>query len=198
MHVVGSASPEALFGPRVSLDEWSQLPEDVPGEFVDGRLVEEEVPDYLHEVVVIWLARMIGNWGDERGIVVGGSEAKLAVTPQRGRKADLTVYLAGRRPLPRELVSTPPDIAVEVISSSPRDERRDREEKRLEYAAFGIRYYWLVDPGKRTFEIFALGSDRGYQSVVARTSGVVAIPGCDGLELDLDAMWVKVDALEGE
>jgi Uma2 family endonuclease len=194
--VAEPAFSEALLGPRLRLDEWADLPEDVPGELIDGRLVEEEVPDYLHEVIVAWLARMLGNWGDERGAIVGGSEAKLAVTPERGRKADLTVYLAGRRPPSRGIVRVPPDIAVEVISSSPRDEQRDREEKRAEYSAFGIRFYWLVDPRGRTFEIFELRSDRTYERVITQVGGLVRIPGCEDLELDLDAMWAKVDELD--
>jgi hypothetical protein len=129
---------EALFGPRLSLEEWADLSEDVPGEFVDGRLVEEEVPDYLHEVLVAWLARVIGNWGDTRDVIVGGSDAKFGVSPNRGRKPDLSVFLDGRRPPARGLVRVPPDIAVEVVSPSPRDARRDREEKMSEYSSFGI------------------------------------------------------------
>jgi hypothetical protein len=93
-----SGFTRAVVGPRVTLEEWSGLPEDVPGEFVDGRLVEEEVPDYLHEVLVAWLARELGNWSEQVGAIVGGSEAKFALSPARGRKADLSVYLAGRRP----------------------------------------------------------------------------------------------------
>ncbi len=31
-------------GRPLSLAEWADLPEDEPGEFVDGRLVEDEVP----------------------------------------------------------------------------------------------------------------------------------------------------------
>jgi len=30
---------------NLSLDEWFDLPEDEPGELVDGRLEEEEEPD---------------------------------------------------------------------------------------------------------------------------------------------------------
>ena len=52
-----AASVEQLLGPQITLDEWSDLPEDVPGELVEGRLVAEEVADYAHEVLVAWLAR---------------------------------------------------------------------------------------------------------------------------------------------
>jgi Uma2 family endonuclease len=187
---------ESLLGPRLTLDEWGGLPEDVPGEFIDDRLVEEEVPDYLHEVLVVWLARMLGNWGEERNAIVGGSDAKLAVNSRRGRKPDLTVYLGGRRPPARGVVRVPPDIAVEVISSSPQDDRRDRVEKPAEYAAFGIRFDWLVDPQSRTLEIWRLDPSGCYECVLRQERGLVTIDGCDGLVLDLDAMWAKADALD--
>jgi Uma2 family endonuclease len=192
-----AASMDQLLGPRVTLDEWITLPEDVPGEFVDGRLVEEEVPDYLHEVLVAWLARVFGNWAEQAGAIVGASEAKFTLSATRGRKADLTVYLAGRRPPSRGAITIPPDLAVEVISRSPRDQRRDRFEKMEEYARFGIRYYWLIDPQQRTVEIFEHGGDRPYTRRVHASHGALDnLPGCPGLTLDLDAMWKAIDALE--
>jgi Uma2 family endonuclease len=192
-----AASVEQLLGPRVTLDEWMALAEDVPGEFVDGRLVEEEVPDYVHEVLVAWLARVLGNWAEQVDAVVGGSDAKFTVSGTRGRKADLTVYLAGRRPPARGVISIPPDIAVEVVSPSPRDERRDRVEKMDEYARFGIRFYWLIDPQHRTIEIYELTGSLVYARRVQANSGVLRdLPGCRDLTLDVDAMWRKMDALD--
>lgn len=188
---------DQLLGPRITLDEWSDLPEDVPGEFIDGRLVEEEVPDYVHEVLVAWLARMLGNWAEVAGAIVGGSDAKLATSATRGRKADLTVYFAGRRPPARGIVRLAPDIAVEVVSPSARDRRRDREEKMGEYADFGIRFYWLIDPERRTLEIYERTARGDYASRRQAGHGLLeSIPGCPGLTLDLDAMWSKADALE--
>ncbi len=191
-----AASVDQLLGPRVTLEEWVTLPEDVPGEFVDGRLVEEEVPDYLHEVLVAWLARVLGNWAENVGEIVGASDAKFTLSSTRGRKADLTVYLAGRRPPARGVITVPPDLAVEIVSSSPRDRRRDRVEKMEEYARFGIRFYWVVDPQERTVEIFEHGADESYTRCVKASGGTLRnVPGCPGLLLDLDAMWNKIDTL---
>lgn len=191
-----AASVDQLLGPRVTLEEWVTLPEDVPGEFVDGRLVEEEVPDYLHEVLVAWLARVLGNWAENVGAIVGASDAKFTLSSTRGRKADLTVYLAGRRPPARGVITVPPDLAVEIVSSSPRDRRRDRVEKMEEYARFGIRFYWVVDPQERTVEIFEHGADESYTRRVKASGGTLRnVPGCPGLLLDLDAMWSKIDTL---
>jgi Uma2 family endonuclease len=192
-----TAAVDQLLGPRLTLEEWSDLPEDVPGELVDGRLVEEELPDYLHEVLVAWLARVLGNWAEDVGAIVGGSEAKFALSPTKGRKADLTVYLGGRRPPSRGVVTVPPDIAVEVLSPAPRDQRRDREEKMLEYASFGIRFYWLIDPERRSIEIYEVVAGGAYSCrLLAGREVVQLVPGRPGLVLNLDAMWAKIDSLD--
>ena len=35
----------------MTLAEWAELPEEEPGELVAGWLEEEEVPDYVHELL---------------------------------------------------------------------------------------------------------------------------------------------------
>jgi Uma2 family endonuclease len=184
--------------PELSLDEWSALPEDEPGELVEGRLEEEEVPDYLHELLVMLLGRLLGNWTGPQGGLVAGSDAKFAVGSGRGRKPDITVYLPGsRRPPARGLIRVPPDIAVEIVSPTPRDGRRDRVEKTADYAAFGVAWYWLLDPQLRSLEILELDAQGRYLHVLGAGGGTLEkIPGCAGLTLDLDALWAAIDSLD--
>ena len=107
------------------------------------------------------------------------------------------MYFAGRRPPARGAITIPPDVAVEIVFPSPRDQRRDRIEKMDEYARFGIRFYWLVDPQRRTLEIYEQGGDGSYaQRVQANSESIQSVPGCPGLSIDVEAMWAKVDALD--
>lgn len=181
-------------------DEWAALDEDTLGELVDGMLVEEEVPDFAHEVVVFWLSAMLAEWIARNGGIAGGSGAKFIVRKGRGRRPDLFVFLPnGRRPPKRGATRVPPDVMVEVISGSPQDVRRDRIQKMDEYAAFGVRWYWLVDPTARTLEIYERTPDGPYLRVRGASDGrVEAVPGFDGLVLDLDALWARVDELADE
>ena len=184
----------------MTVAEWAALPEDEAGELVEGCLVEEEMPDLAHEIVVSWLVWTLHSWIAARGGFVFGSEAKFAVRPRSGRKPDLTVYLPGGPPLPRRgVVRVPPDVAVEVVSPTARDARRDRLEKIDDYAAFGVRYYWIVDPTQRSLEILALGHDGRYVRALDAAAGrLEPVPGCAGLALDLDALWAEVERLGPE
>jgi Uma2 family endonuclease len=180
----------------MTFEEWAALPEDEPGEFVDGRLEEEEVPDLLHELVPSWLVQAFGNWLGRCGFVLG-SAAKYAVRADRGRKPDVAVYLGSDGShLPRHgIVRVPPDVVVEVVSPSPRDERRDRIEKMDEYAAFGVRYYWILDPSLQSLEVFELLDGRYARAARATEGRMDPVSGCRGLVIELDALWEELSRL---
>jgi Uma2 family endonuclease len=178
----------------MSVAQWGDLPEDAEGELVGGLLVEEEMGSLVHEQVVAWLIVMLGNWGFPRGARVLASDARFALARDRGRKADASVYLPGSAaPERRGAITVPPSIMIEVVTPTPRDVRRDRVEKLAEYETFGVRWYWLVDPELRTFQVFELGADGRYVHALSASGGTIEIPGCTGLELDLDGLWRIVD-----
>lgn len=189
-------APASREPPRMSIEQWAAMPEDDPGELVGGRLVEEEVADYAHETVVSFVNALLRGYVVPRGGFVAGSEVKLGVGQDQGRKPDLSVYLPGGKVPPRHgPVRVPPDIVVEVISPAPVDVRRDRVEKILDYAAFGVRWYWIIDPAVKVLEILELTSDHRYALVLGAADGSVTLPGCGDLTLDLDGLWAELDRL---
>jgi len=121
---------------------------------------------------------------------------RLQPSRQEGRSRGLLP--AGQDPRARGVVTVPPDIAVEIVSPSPADQRRDRVDKRLEYAAFGVRYYWLVSPEARLIEILELGADGRYIHALGMSEGKVAVIGCEDLTIDLDDLWREVVRAERE
>ncbi len=183
----------------MTLEAWGLLAEDVEGELVDGHLEEEEMPSAIHETVVLWIAILLKGYFGARGGFVFASGIKLGVRATRGRIADVVCFTKERRPELRGVVRAVPEIAVEVVSPTPNDERRDRIVKPDDYAAMGVRYYWLVDPELRSFEIWELGDDRRYVRACAAIEGKVEnVPGCHGLLVDLDELWAEVDRLASD
>jgi Uma2 family endonuclease len=181
---------------QLTAEEWAELAEDEPGELVAGTVEAEEMPDALHELAVSFLTWSLRQWLGTEGFVFG-SELKLLVAPNTGRKPDISVYFPGTTAPPRRgVITEPPDVVVEVVSPSPRDERRDRVEKLAEYARFGVKLYWLVDPALGSFEIFERNDAGYYARVVGATSGVIdPVPACPGLVLNVDALWGELSRL---
>jgi Uma2 family endonuclease len=189
------SSNEARAAKLMTLVQWAHLDEDVPGELVDGVLEDEEMPTHRHELAVTFLVLLLAAWARTRGGRVTGSETKIAIGPRRGRKPDVAMFVPPELPNPDDAVArVKPYLVVEVVSPRPRDARRDRVDKLRDYAAAGARYYWLVDPQVRTFEVLKLGARRIYSVAGSFTEGTVrTVPGCAGLRLDLDALWAEAD-----
>lgn len=182
---------------QLDVEAWGALDSEVEGELVDGRLEEEEVPSYVHEAVVSWLLGMLRAWLIPRGGFVFGSEAKIAISQHRGRKADVVAWFAGSRPPSRRssVARHAPDLVIEVVTPTPRDQRRDRVQKRAEYSSIGVRQYWIVDPETRVVEVLERGADGRFVQALVASEGSHAAPGLDGLELNLDELWADVDRL---
>lgn len=176
-----------------SVDDWVALEEDTEGEFVDGQLVEEEMASLAHELVVSWLIRILGAWIVPRGGFVLGSETKLVISARRGRKPDVLVLFGTQRRSASPSALDFADVVIEVITATPRDQRRDRIDMKADYAVLGVGQYWLVDPEARTLEILALDDSGRFVEVLAVAEGAHDVPGCEDLRLDLDALWAEVD-----
>jgi len=200
MSAVVQASTQVSPPRRMSVDTWAGLPEDDRSELVQGCLVEEEMPSVIHEAVVAWLIGVLRQWAATNDSRVFGSGLKYVIGELTGRLPDATVYLRGsKRPPPRGPVRFAPSIAIEVVSASPADGRRDRVEKLREYASFGVRWYWLVDPELRTFEILELDDTAAYRHVVGATEGKIdPVPGCERLVLDVSALFQELDEIISE
>jgi len=180
----------------LTLEQWGELDDDDRRELVDGRLQEDDVPGTLHDLIAGTLLVMLTPWAQGRdGFVLPGGP-RYAVGATRGRIPDLSIYLDGRRPPPNGVVRTPPDIAIEVVSPTPRAARRDRVEKPAEYAAFGVRQYWIVDPSLRSLEVYDLDADGRYRHALGAADGRIEIPGMEDLSVDLDALWAQADRLQ--
>ena len=106
------------------------------------------------------------------------------------------MYLSGARLAASASMSTkPPHVVVEVVSPRPRDVHRDRIDKLGDYARFGVRFYWLIDPQTRLLEILEREDSGRYAIAVSASEGRVIVPGCEDLVLDLDDLWAEIALL---
>jgi Uma2 family endonuclease len=66
-----------------------------------------------------------------------------------------------------------------------------------EYAAFGMTWYWILDPHLRSLEVLQIDLQGRYLHALGASAGTLEqIPGCEGLTLNLDELWAAIDSLE--
>jgi Uma2 family endonuclease len=116
-------------------------------------------------------------------------EQTLFMTADR-RRCDRAIWTGlGRIPDPeRDL----PTIAVEFVSGSSRDRRRDHEQKRGEYLAAGITEYWVIDRFRRTMTVYATAPD-GIVERVVREDESYETPRLPGFVLPITRLLARAD-----
>ena len=79
-----------------------------------------------------------------------------------------------------------PEFIVEVLS--PSTESIDRGDKFRDYAANGVREYWIIDPDAQTVEQYVL-TDGAYALQVKLRSGTIASDVVTGFEIPVRAIF---------
>jgi Uma2 family endonuclease len=124
-------------------------------EFVDGRLEFLPMPTDSHQWIVMLFADLIRNRVRPQKLgFTRFAPLKLRVSDTKYREPDLLFLSRERAHLRHERMWEGADLVVEVVSESNRD--HDWVQKKADYAAAGIREYWICDPAQRIFAIFTL------------------------------------------
>lgn len=129
-------------------------------ELSDGFLEFLAMPTILHQFIVQYLFKML----DAHVVAPIVGFVLLAPLPVRLWKGKIRepdiVYLRPERVRDRRKPPEGADLAMEVVSDSPEDRKRDLETKKREYAQARIAEYWIVDPRERRITVLTLeGSD---------------------------------------
>ena len=123
-------------------------------ELIKGELLTMPVPKRPHGRVCAKLIIILGTYVEahDLGEICAESGFKLESDPDTVIAPDLSFTAKERITDPAGFVEGPPDLAVEV--KSPGDRRGKVERKATMWLDFGIRSLWLVNPAKRTVEVF--------------------------------------------
>jgi Uma2 family endonuclease len=118
-------------------------------EYVRGELRERPMPDRVHGIIETRLGILLGMLRSQHG-VEAGSNVRCRLGPELYRLPDVALL----RTEPFETVPTlPPVMVAESLSRD--DSMVDVEEKALEYAAWGVRHIWLVNPWLKRLHVWA-------------------------------------------
>src|SRR5690348_15339312 len=139
--------PSAYDGRRMSEGEYLALPEVKPYlEYVNGVVRQKPMVNAAHGRIVAWLTHWMVNYIEAHGGDVG-PERTVRMAPNF-RLPD-AAYWAPGRPSGDDSI---PSVAIEV--RSPNQPMRTLRDKCRAFRAAGVETCWLIDPDRRTAEVF--------------------------------------------
>lgn len=175
--------------PNQSVRDFDALPEGTLAQLIDGEIVMSPSPNVLHQHIVSTLGRMLGNFVEKHELgVVLVAPIDVRFSESLTLQPDVLFVARERRGLLGEhRIEGAPDLVAEVLS--PSTAYYDLTKKREIYEHAGVAEYWIVDPGRRTAEVLALGEGVYRSAALARGAGRVASALLAGFEVELSALF---------
>jgi Uma2 family endonuclease len=134
-------------------------------EYDEGVLLERNVGEQPHGILQLALGSFLYERRKRFGIRVI-TEQRIRIAPRKYRIPDVCVYLQPAPPDP--VPSTPPFIAIEILSP---EDRMSRVRKKIdEYLAFGVPYVWVIDPETRRADVYTASGFYEAKDGVLRTA----------------------------
>lgn len=164
-------------------------------EIIEGELVLTPSPGFIHQNIVVKIEAAI------RSLVEQSNAGVTLIAPFDVVLSESVVlqpdvlYISRARYhlITSTCLKGAPDLVVEVIS--PASGRNDRIIKSRLYRKYGVKEYWLVDPGAKTVEVLT-ADDRGwYQAGAYDEEDTLFSPLLSGLQIKLKEIFALPDGL---
>jgi Uma2 family endonuclease len=169
--------------PLLTIDDVDAMPEDGNRyEVIEGELFVSRAPGLTHQDVSLNLAVYIRSYLSQNPIGKVWTAPGVIFSELSGVIPDLVFVRTERRKeiASGDRITGAPDLVIEIVSPGAENARRDRVAKRQLYGKYGVKEYWLVDPYKRTVEVFVLqGRTLKVQAVYAEGDALISpvLPG---------------------
>ena len=148
-------------------------------ELIDGVLVEKAMGAF-ESYVGVYLIRLLANFvaKNDLGIILG-PDGMLRFSPQRVYLPDISFISWDQNPMremrKQQIADLHPNLAVEILS--PGNTRREMENKRCDYFAWGVGLVWELDPQKREMHVYSSPDEFTTVTESGALDGADVLPG---------------------
>lgn len=156
-------------------------------EFVGGQIEVLPMPTDKHQVISKFFFLALHLFLQPRGGLVHYAPLRVQIQPGQYREPDLVALREADDPRRTDRYWLGADLVLEVVS--PDDPDRDLVDKRRDYAAAGIREYWIVDPRVETVTVLRLTGDVYAEHGVFRRGARATSSLLEGFAVAVDAVF---------
>src|SRR5690606_7445910 len=144
-----------------TVEDYMLLDEDLRCEIIDSELIMTPAPNTKHQRISKSLFLKIIDLVKESGELFY-APINVFFDKENVFQPDLVFVKKERLNIIQEKgIIGAPDLIVEIIS--PSNSYIDRYVKKTKYAQFGVKEYWIADPGNKTLEVYKLAEGSDYQ-----------------------------------
>lgn len=166
---------------RATFREYLDLPGELHAEFVNGVVVVSPPPSYAHQRACLRLRDLLVTDLPRAAVAVA---VGWRLHPDREDVRIPDVCVLTREP-ETELLTDPPAVVIEVLSTNRSD---DLVRKSTEYLEAGAGQYWVVDPRDRVLDAYR-NTPTGWEVLTRLTDDapedVIEVPGLGRVHADL-------------
>ena len=143
-----------------TVEDIYDLPDGQRAELIDGNLYNMAPPTRQHQQIILYLARKISDYIDEKKGSCEVDLAPFAVFLNEDNRnyvePDISV-IYDKNKLTDKGCNGAPDWIIEVVS--PGSQRMDCMMKLFKYRTAGVKEYWIVDPLKKLVTVYDFVQD---------------------------------------
>ena len=183
-------------GVRWTIHDLELLPENegTHYEIIDGELFVTRAPHSRHQQTCGKIFRQLDAWSEESGLGEAIPGPGVLFSESDNVIPDVVWVshetYASMLDEAGHLIGAP-ELAVEVLSASKEDQRRDREAKLKLYSSRGVKEYWIADWRSRKLEVYRRKNSQLKLVATLFSDDVVTSPLLPGFSCTVDKFFPK-------
>ncbi len=167
---------------------YATLDESIKAEWINGEMIIHSPVRLQHSDASLQLAFLINLYLQLHPLGKVFHETVLVQLTRNAHEPDICFFNAARAAAftPHTIIFPAPDFIAEVLSQSTAE--RDRGVKFEDYAAHGVREYWIIDPEQQHIEQYVLHAGH-YQLQLSAADGDIESRVINGLRMPIRAVF---------
>ena len=164
-------------------------------EFINGEIVFNSPVKLEHNKAGALLFTLLNTFVNKNNLGFVGNEKIMISLTRNDYEPDICFFnrSVSDKFNTKQMQFPAPDFIMEVIS--PSTEHNDRVIKFEDYAAHGIREYWIIDPEDKTIEQYLLKDDK-YELTLKSDNGSIKSRTVSGFEIPIVSVFNELENLK--